>query len=162
MGNEAYWDKIDTHEFGLQNFTITGGFSGVACEDSSLCRFSGNTIQAAVAGGVVVRRSRAIFHGDVMQNNSGRGLTIINAGAAALIGVTIQNNAAAGVAALIGSSLIAQSLVSQSDGGFGGIRLSDHSTLRLIDSTLTSNLLVGVWLDSTSEAEFDNFSTFLT
>ena len=159
-GNLDVIDVFDTHEFSLQGFTINGGAFGVRCGDYSLCRFSGNTIQAAVAAGVIVRRSRAVFTGDVMQNNSGRGLTIINAGTAALRFVTIQNNALAGVAALFGSSVVVQNLVARNNGGFGGIRISDHSTLRLADSTLTANLNAGVWVDSSSEAEFDDLSTF--
>jgi hypothetical protein len=158
-GNLDVIDVIDTHEFSLQGFTINGGFSGVNCTDFSLCRFSGNTIQTAAGPGVAIRRSRATFQGDVIQNNSGRGLNILSVSTAVLVGVTVQNNAAAGVAAFFGSSLIAQNLVSQNNGGAGGVRISDHSTLRLIDSTLTANLGAGVYLDSNSEAEFEDSAT---
>jgi hypothetical protein len=152
-------DVFDTHEFSLQGFTISGGSAGVNCADFSLCRFSGNTFQSAAGPGVDVRRSRASFQGDVIQNNGGRGLNILSAGTAVLVGVTIRNNAAAGAAAFFGSSLIASNLVSQNNGGAGGIRISDHSNLRLIDSTLTANLGSGVWLDSSSEAEFEDSTT---
>jgi Right handed beta helix region len=142
------------------NLDVIDVFDTHYCADFSLCRFSGNTIQSAAGPGVVVRRSKASFQGDVIQNNGGRGLNILSAGTAALVGVTIQNNVAAGAAAFFGSSLIAANLVSQNNGGFGGIRISDHSSLRLIDSTLTANLGSGVWLDSSSEAEFEDSATF--
>jgi hypothetical protein len=159
-GNLDVIDVFDTHEFSLQGFTINGGASGVNCADFSLCRFSGNTIQTAAGPGVAIRRSRASFQGDVIQNNGGRGLNILSGSTGVLVGVTIQNNAAAGVAAFFGSSLIAQNLVSQNNGGAGGVRISDHSTMRLIDSTLTANLGAGASVDSSSEAEFEDSATF--
>jgi hypothetical protein len=156
-GNLDVVDVFDAHEFSLQGFTISGS---VGCSDFSLCRFSGNTIQSPTGPGVTIRRSRASFQSDVLQNNNGRGLNVLSGSTAVLIGVTIQNNAAAGVAAFWGSSLIAANLVAQNNGGVGGIRISDHSSLRLIDSTLTANLNAGVFLDSSSEAELEDSATF--
>lgn len=156
-GNLLVIDVADTNDFSLQGFAISGS---VSCSDFSLCRFGGNTIQSPTGPGVGIRRARASFQGDVIQNNNGRGLNVLSGSTVVLVGVTIQNNAAAGVAAFWGSSLVAANLVAQNNGGVGGVRISDHSTLRLIDSTLTGNLNAGVWLDSSSEAEFEDSVTF--
>lgn len=144
-------DVADTHEFALEGFTINGA---VACFDYSLCRFSGNTVQASPGDGVAIVRARASFQGDTLQNNAGRGLSVLNSGIAVAINVTSQGNAAAGVIANAGGYLTTLNLVSRNNAG-NGIRAANHSTLRLIDSTFTGNGLMGVVLDGSSEARFD-------
>ena len=44
-----------------------------------------------------------------------------------------------------------------SNGGAGGIRVGEHSSLRLIDSTISGNFNDGVNLESSSAGTFENF-----
>jgi hypothetical protein len=152
-GNLDVIDVFDTHEFSMQGFSVNGGSSGVGCGDYSLCRFSGNTVQGSTGDGIFVARSRASLQGDTLQNNAGRGLSVINGGVAISVGVTFQGNGAEGAGVNVGSTLIASNVISQNNGG-AGIRIANHSTLRLIDSALTGNPDVGVRVVGSSEANF--------
>ena len=98
----------------------------------------------------------AILQGDTIQNNVGRGVSALNAANVTLAGETIQNSGAAGVGAFYGTNLNVQFSVINSNGGAGGIRVAEHSTLRLIDSTLQGNPN-GVSLESSSLGTFENF-----
>ena len=157
-GNLDVLDVGDTHEFSLQGFTINGGATGVACLDYSLCRFSGNTIQGSAGDGMVIVRSRASLQGDTLQNNAGRGLAVLSGGIALAIGVTAQGNGQIGALANIGSNLTTLNLISRNNAA-AGMRIANHSTLRLIDSTVTGNAGQGVTVDFSSEARFDTNTT---
>jgi hypothetical protein len=154
-GNLDVLDVADTHEFSLQGFTINGA---ITCFDYSLCRFSGNTVQGSTGDGIAIVRARASFQGDTLQNNAGRGLSVLNGGIALAIGVTTQGNGDIGALANIGSNLTTLNMVSRNNAS-AGMRIANHSTLRLIDSTVTGNAFQGVAVDFSSEARFDTFTT---
>jgi hypothetical protein len=138
-GNLDVLDVADTHEFSLQGFTINGA---IACFDYSLCRFSGNTVQHSTGDGIAIVRARASFQGDTLQNNAARGLSVLNGGIALAIGVTTQGNGDIGAVVNIGSNLTTLNMVSRNNAS-AGMRIANHSTLRLIDSTVTGNAFSG-------------------
>ncbi len=155
-GNDFVVTATNTLTFDFEGFTLNGGGAGFACLSHSICLLAGNTIQNSLGNGVLVNRSNAILQGDIIQNNAGRGVSALNAANVTLAGETVQNNGAAGVAAFYGTNLNVQFSVITSNGGAGGIRVAEHSTLRLIDSTLQGNPN-GVTLESASLGTFENF-----
>jgi hypothetical protein len=140
----------------IQRFTINGGGVGFVCGTYSTCLLAGNTIQASLGPGVIVNRSSAILQGDTIQNNTSRGVQLMNAASVTLAGETVRNNGLAGVFAGYGSNLNVQFSTVTSNGGVAGIRVVEHSTLRLIDSTINGNLN-GVSLESASTGTLENF-----
>lgn len=155
-GNDFVVTAANTLTFDFEGFTINGGAAGVACLEHSTCLLAGNTIQNSFGAGVLVNRSNAILQGDTIQNNAGRGVSALNAANVTLAGEIVQNNGGAGAAAFYGTNLNVQFSVITSNGGAGGIRVAEHSTLRLIDSTLQGNPN-GVSLESASLGTFENF-----
>lgn len=156
-GNDFVVSAANTLTFDFEGFTINGGGAGFGCLNHSTCLLAGNTIQNSLGGpGVIVNRSNAILQGDTIQNNAGRGVSALNAANVTLAGETVQNNGGAGVAVFYGTNLNVQFSVITSNHGVGGIRVVDHSTLRLIDSTIQGNPN-GVSLESSSEGTFENF-----
>jgi len=155
-GNDFVVSAANTLTFDFEGFTINGGAAGFGCLNHSTCLLAGNTIQNAQGPGVIVNRSNAILQGDTIQNNAGRGVSALNAANVTLAGETVQNNGAAGVAAFYGTNLNVQFSVVNFNGGAGGIRVVDHSSLRLIDSTIQGNPN-GVSLESSSLGTFENF-----
>jgi Right handed beta helix region len=156
-GNDFVVTAVNTLTFDFEGFTINGGAAGFACLNHSTCLLAGNTIQNSLGPGVIVNRSNAIFQGDAIQNNAGRGIQAVNAANVTLAGETVQNSGAAGVFASYGTNLNVQFSVVNSNGGVAGIRVVEHSTLRLIDSTIHGNLNDGVSLESASAGTFENF-----
>jgi len=154
-GNDFVVTVENTLTFDFEGFTINGGL-GFACLSHSTCLLAGNTVQNSLISGVFVNRSNAILQGDTIQNNAGRGVTALNAANVTLAGETVQNSGFAGVGAFYGTNLNVQFSVITSNGGAGGIRVAEHSTLRLIDSTLQGNPN-GVTLESASLGTFENF-----
>lgn len=155
-GNDFVVSAANTLTLDFEGFSINGGAGGFFCANHSTCLLAGNTIQNSFGVGVTVNRSSAVLQGDTVQNNAGRGIQAVNAANITLAGETIQNNGAAGVFAAYGTSLSVQFSVITSNSGVGGIRVVDHSTLRLIDSTIQGNPN-GVSLESSSEGTFENF-----
>ncbi len=152
-------DIEDSTRIAVQNFTINGGDIGVLCRDYSLCRFSGNTVEGAVndGTGVHVTRSRATFSGDVLQDNAGRGLNVVNASVVVAENVTVRRNGAAGIFVGFGSSSIAVTTLVQENAN--GIRAVENSMVRLLDSRIIGNRLNGVRLEQSSTATFQTDST---
>ncbi len=155
-GNDFVVTATNTLTFDFEGFTINGGGAGFGCLSHSTCLLAGNIIQNSLGTGVIVNRSNAILQGDTIQNNAGRGVSALNAANVTLAGETVQNSGAAGVAAFYGTNLNVQFSVITSNGGAGGIRVAEHSTLRLIDSTIQGNPN-GVTLESASAGTFENF-----
>ena len=155
-GSDFVVTAANTLTFDFEGFTINGGAAGVACLEHSTCLLAANTIQNSFGVGVLVNRSNAILQGDTIQNNAGRGVSALNAANVTLAGETVQNNGGAGAAAFYGTNLNVQFSVITSNGGAGAIRVAEHSTLRLIDSTLQGNPN-GVSLESASLGTFENF-----
>jgi Right handed beta helix region len=155
-GNDFVVTAINVLTFDFEGFTINGGL-GFACVSHSTCLLAGNTFQNSLDVGVLVSRSDAILQGDTIQNNAGRGVQAENAANVTLAGETVKNSGAAGVFASYGTNLNVQFSMITSNGGFAGIRVVEHSTLRLIDSTVTGNGNDGVNLESSSAGTFENF-----
>jgi hypothetical protein len=156
-GNDFVVTVNNTLTFDFEGFTINGGAAGFACLSHSTCLLAGNTIQSSLGPGVTVNRSNAILQGDTIQNNGGRGVQAMNAANVTLAGETVQHNRLAGVFAGYGTNLNVQFSVVNSNGGVAGIRVVEHSSLRLIDSTVSGNFSNGVTLESSSAGTFENF-----
>src|SRR5215472_3758238 len=156
-GNDFVVTATNAQTFDFEGFTINGGGAGLGCLSYSTCLLAGNTIQNSLGPGVIVNRSNAILQSDTIQNNAGRGLTAVNGANVTLASETVQNNGAAGVGAFYGTNLNVQFSTITSNGGAGGIRIGEHSSLRLIDTTITGNFHNGVNLESSSAGTFENF-----
>jgi len=155
-GNDFVVTATNTQTLDFEGFTINGGL-GFACLSYSTCLLAGNTIQNSLGPGVVVNRSNAILQGDTIQNNAGRGVQALNGANVTLAGETVKNSGAAGVFARYGSNLNVQFSVITANAGAAGIRVLEHSSLRLIDSTVSGNFSDGVNLESSSAGTFENF-----
>lgn len=112
-------DIVDSRDVSINNFTINGGAEQVTCQDRSLCRLNGNTIQGANSDGVGVYFSQIDVIGGVVQNNT-VGLQIFNGSEARVFGVAVQNNG-------------------------NGIIVRTHSFLNT-DSTISGNSSTGVFV----------------
>ncbi len=160
-GTLAVVDIEDSRRVTLQGFAIQGGDSGVICGNASVCYLTANRVQSSVGqqGVVVSNGSRAFLVSNVMQNNSGRGLTLNEGSQVFSDGDTFQGNAGAGIVANSGAYFAATSVVVQNNGSDGSdaIVASDHSTLRLISCAITGNTGNGVRLQHSAEATFDNY-----
>ena len=156
-GTDLVVTATNTLTFDFEGFAINGGAGGLGCFSHSTCLLAGNTIQNSLGTGVTVNRSNAILQGDTIQNNAGRGVFAVNAANVTLAGETVQNNALAGVFAGYGTNLNVQFSSVNSNGAVAGIRVVEHSTLRLIDSTVSGNRNDGVSLESASAGAFQNF-----
>lgn len=155
-GNDFVVTVVNTLTIDFEGFTINGGAGGFLCASHSTCLLAGNTIQNSADTGVIVTRSDAILQGDTIQNHAGRGVTALNAANVTLAEETVQHNGAAGVAAFYGTNLNVQFSTITFNHGAGGIRVAEHSTLRLIDSTIQGNPN-GVRVESSSLGTFENF-----
>jgi hypothetical protein len=91
-GNLSTVTIDDSRDVAINGFAINGGADGVDCQDGSVCRLNGNTIQGAVNGyGVGVFFSQLFLDGGMLQNNY-TGLAVINGASAKAMNVTIRNN----------------------------------------------------------------------
>jgi hypothetical protein len=156
-GNDFVVTAINTLTFDFEGFTINGGAAGFGCLSYSTCLLAGNTIQNSLGPGVIVNGSNAILQGGTIQNSGQRGVQAVNAANVTLAEMTVQNSGAAGVFASYGTNLNVQFSVINSNGGAAGIRVVEHSSLRLIDSTVSGNFNDGVNLESSSAGTFENF-----
>jgi hypothetical protein len=152
-GNADVLDIVDSRRVSVNGFTINGGANGVGCFDASLCRFSGNTVQGSVTYGVVVNESQATFNGDTLQNNGGRGLSVIDHGTADAFGISVQGNGD-GIVLNSGAYVVIGNSTIQNNQRFG-ILASNHSTVRCLPCTITNNANDGVRLQKESEGAFD-------
>lgn len=156
-GNDFVVTVVNTLTIDFEGFTINGGGAGFFCGIHSTCLLAGNTIQNSLGPGVIVSRSNAVLQGDTIQNNAGRGVQAVNAANVTLAGETVRNSGAAGAFASYGTNLNVQFSTITSNGGVAGIRVVEHSTLRLIDSTISGNFNDGVSLESGSLGTLENF-----
>ncbi len=128
-------DVVDSRDVSINNFTISGGASGVVCLDRSLCRLNGNTIQGANFSGVGVFFSQTDVFGGLLQNNV-TGLSVFNGSEAKAQGVTIQNNGT-GIELRAHALLNTNSVVTANSGT--GIFATHNSTLNCIGCQLMGN-----------------------
>lgn len=152
-GNADVIDIGDSRRVSISGFTINGGSNGVVCFDASLCRFSGNTVQGSANYGVVVNESQATFNGDTLQNNGGRGLSVIDRGMADAFGITVQGNGD-GIVLNSGAYVVIGNSTIQNNQRFG-ILAANHSTVRCLPCTIANNSNDGVRLQKDSEGHFD-------
>ncbi|HTT19576.1 MAG TPA: right-handed parallel beta-helix repeat-containing protein [Candidatus Sulfotelmatobacter sp.] len=147
-------DIFDSRRVSLNGFTINGGANGVVCADASLCRFAGNTVQGSSGYGVIVASAQATLKGDRMQNNAGRGLSIINGGEVDATGVTVQGSLDGIALNTRGTLTLSNSTVNGNQNH--GIVAVTSSTVRLFGATVTENAGDGVALQQSSQAKFDS------
>lgn len=137
----------DSTRITLEGFLVNGGSTGIFCEDFSVCRFKGNTIQGVTGfGGVAVIQSRATFESDLIQDNAGAGVNAIGSTISAR-GVTLQHNTFQGVNADQGSNLQLTNSQVNNNGravNAAGVRVAGHSTAQLANNTITANDSNGV------------------
>src|SRR5271170_128590 len=90
----------DSRDVAINGFVINGGVGGadgIDCQDGSVCRLNGNTIQGAVNGyGVGVFFSQVFLDAGTLQNNN-TGLAAITGASAKATNVIIHNNSANGI-----------------------------------------------------------------
>jgi len=144
----------------IKNLTFDGGGSGVICQEFSVCRFSGNTIQNATNNGVYVDTSDATFSGDVIQNNTNFGLNL-TASRVRVNHVTVKGTTAGvwpgnGVEIDSGSTLTVEQLTVQDNHG-SGVSLIGNSNLNNRSwagaFTVNNNGVGGIWVTEQSSAD---------
>jgi hypothetical protein len=152
-GNLSTVTIDDSRDVSLDGFTINGGADGVDCQDGSVCRLNGNTIQGAVNGyGVGVFFSQLFLDGGMLQNNY-IGLAAINGASARATNVAIQNNAN-------GIEIRTQSFVNTAATITGntssGVFVHEGGTLSCPGCQITGNRDIGVILRRNSSARLYN------
>ena len=158
---------VDSKDVIVQGFAINGGNNGVFCDNLSVCRLNNDTIQGTKnsdvgAGfGVHVVNSRAYLDGVILQNNPGRGLSVINASSVFAGNVTVSNNGNHGVFVGFGSFLTLNPATVQNNSG-DGVTVVDHATFRIAAGTITGNGQAGVRLDGASEAAIQGIDNPVT
>lgn len=157
-GTATVLDIIDSQRITVQGFAINGGGEGVVCEDFSLCRLSGNTVQGSSDSGVVVVNSRAILQGDVIQNNAADGLDVLQFADVTTSGVTVQGNQSLGVRVAAHSTLVAHNTTVQSNADSGMLAV-DNSTIILFGGTIRNNAGDGVSVSAASLVRFSAFAS---
>jgi len=166
-------DIFDSRDVAINNFSISGGVETVTCQDRSLCRLNGNTIQGANSDGVGVYFSQTDVNGGVVRNNP-VGLQLYNGSEVKVQGVTVQNNGN-GIIVRTHSFLTTDSTISQnsstglfahfnatvhclgctiSGNGDHGVIIRRNSTVRFAGGTVTGNVGGGVLLTEESSTYF--------
>jgi hypothetical protein len=147
-------DIADSTDIKLNGFTINGGVLGVSCENFSVCRFDGNTIQGASVAGIQLVQSRATFGANTLQNN-GTGLVVNDASSVRTSGgLVIQQNLVDGVNVDAGGSFESFGDTIQNNTG-NGVASYNHGYLFLNSTTITGNGF-GVVVLGQSAADFAN------
>ena len=154
-GNLSTVTIDDSRDVAINGFTINGGADGIDCQDGSVCRLNGNTVQGAVNGyGVGVFFSQLFLDGGTLLNN-GTGLAAINGANAKATNVTIQNNSN-------GIEIRTQSFVNTtatiSGNTAGGVYVHESGTLSCPGCQITGNSGIGLILRRDSSARL--YSTY--
>lgn len=148
----------DSRDVSVNNFVINGGSPGVVgqdvvdCQNGSLCRLNGNTVQnSANGGGIGVwYASHAVIAGGVLRNTGWAGLVAGNYGQAQAFGVLVQGNAT-GVFEYNGARV--QFVNSTSSGNFGdGFTLRGGAELICAGCTINGNQGDGIHAEQSSSA----------
>lgn len=141
-GEQPVVSIYDSRRVSIQGFTISGGYTGVACNDGSLCRLTGNTIKGGVRAGVEFNRSNGSLSGDVLQDNGSYGL-VVGASIVTASGLTVQGTAGSGIGVENSGYLVADGVNVQNNQAIG-IFVNGHSDLFLINSTVSNNTYDGI------------------
>ncbi len=143
----------DSRDVTINGFTINGGAGGadaLDCQDGSLCRLSGNTIQGAVNGyGVGVYFSQLFLDGGTLQNNA-NGLGAVNGANANAVNVTIQNNNGNGIEIRQQSFVNTAATITANTSG--GVFVHESGTLSCPGCQITGNGGIGLILRRDSSA----------
>ncbi len=144
----------ESTEIEVQGFTINGGTWAVMCDDFTVCRLDGNTIQGASGVGIQVGMSRATIGANTIQNN-GIGVAVIESGFVRTTGgLIVQQNQADGVLVDYGGTYDSFGDTIQNNAG-SGIDLFQHGFLLLVGATIAGNSLYGVTVLGQSSADFE-------
>lgn len=142
----------------VDNFTITGGITGIQCLEFSTCWAGNNTVQSVTGDGIGISRSRAHLGGNTIQNNAGRGLVVQDGATVLSWGDVITSNQNHGILVKSGSYLVAVSTTSSNNSGKGA-RVIGHSTLRAVDMVLQGNGATGLEVSDSSAANVEQGNT---
>lgn len=83
----------DSRDVTINGFTINGGEDGIDCQNGSLCRLTGNTVENSPNAGIGVWAfSEADISGGTLVGNGFAGLQMANGAKVRANGVTVQNN----------------------------------------------------------------------
>jgi hypothetical protein len=145
-----------TTNFLLNGFAIRGGGgplnAAIYCIWASTCYLSRNNVQSP--GHVAINTGFGSFisldHDTLEQSLIG---LFLHSSRAELVTVTVRNNTYVGIDALE-NAFVAVAFSSTIDHNFGGLLVTDHSTVEIDDSSITNNRFSGVVLQSASEARF--------
>jgi Periplasmic copper-binding protein (NosD) len=132
---------VDSRRISIQGFTLSGGNAGIACNDASLCRLSGNIIEGTLQRGVDINTSDLTFNGDTVQNNAGIGI-YVNASNVQGTNLVIQGNSGTGVTE--GASTLVGDGWNVSNNGNDGVFVATNSHFQLVNSSVTSNAWNGI------------------
>lgn len=136
------------------------GSNGVSCLDWSSCRLTGNVIQGAASGAglIVAQAALATLDGDTLQNNN-FGLLILSGAKVRLGGaartITLQNNSR-GIDMRRGAFAYLQANIANN--ADAGVAVQLQSTIELTSSSITGSGSVGAFASQSSFARF-TFST---
>jgi len=137
----------DAQRFAMNGFTVNGS---VDCFENAVCRTQGNTIQNSQSGyGLRYSRCHGVSISDVIQNNNGPGVLIVNDARVIVADDTVQNNAADGLSVSEAAFLILSTVSTTNtiaNNGNNGVTAKDHATVRLQLANITGNGNSGVVL----------------
>jgi hypothetical protein len=147
----------NSRDVAINGFVINGGAGGadgIDCQDGSVCRLNGNTIQGAVNGyGVGVFFSQVFLDGGTLQNNN-TGLGAINGASAKATNVIIQNNSANGIEIRTQSFVNTTATITANTSG--GVFVHESGTLSCQGCQITGNGGIGLILRRDSSARLYN------
>jgi hypothetical protein len=153
-GTAFVLDIRDSQRVTVQNFIVNGGAEGVVCESFSLCRLNGNTVQGSSDSGVEVLHSRASLRDDIIQNNAGPGLSILQSADVTASGITLQGNQGEAGADVRAHSTLTASNTTARNNTFDGMFAIDNSTIILFGGTITNNGENGITVSAASLVRF--------
>jgi hypothetical protein len=149
----------DAQRFAMNGFTINGS---VNCFDNGVCRTQGNTIQNSQVGyGLRYSRVSANSIGDVIQNNNGPGVLVVNDSRVIAADDTVQNNAGDGFSVVEAAFLILTNISTTTtivNHGNNGVTARDHATVRLQVANITGNVNSGIVLLEDAVLHMDFFA----
>lgn len=149
----------DSRDVTINGFVINGGAGGadaLDCQDGSVCRLNGNSMQGATNGyGVGVVFSQVFLDGGTLQNNN-TGLGAINGASAKTTNVMIQNNSANGME--IGGQSLVNTTATITANTASGVYVHESGMLYCQGCRITGNGGIGLILRRDSSARL--YSTY--
>ena len=143
---------IDSRRISIQGFTLSGGNAGVACNDASLCRLSGNTIEGTLQRGVDINTSDLTFNGDTVEKNTGIEIYVSGSNVVGT-NLTIQDNSSTGV--IEGASTLVGVGWNVNNNGNDGVFVATNSHFQLVNSSVTSNAWNGIQVTDLADVSLE-------